>query len=199
MPKSKSSIRAAVLPVEEIILTVRGERVILDHHLAVLYGVTTKALNQAVKRNPGRFPADFVFLLTFQEVTDLRSQSVTSSARRNRSQFVTGFEKHRNPRFLLYAFTEHGALMAANVLRSQRAVEMSLFVVRAFVRLRRSAAGRTDLSRRLDELEKKYAAQFRVVFEAIRALMEPPEKARRSIGFRVEEGRPVYRLRRQRR
>ena len=188
MPKSKSSIRAAVLPVEEIILTVRGERVILDHHLAVLYGVTTKALNQAVKRNPGRFPADFVFLLTFQEVTDLRSQSVTSSARRNRSQFVTGFEKHRNPRFLPYAFTEHGALMAANVLRSQRAVEMSLFVVRAFVRLRDMARNHVAWAAKLDALERKvkgHDTDLEQVFAALRALIAPGRKSRRQIGFRL--------------
>ena len=199
MPKRRDSIPTAAVRVEEMIVTVRGERVILDHDLARLYDVTTKALNQAVKRNPGRFPADFVFRLTFQEDTDLKSQSVTSSARRNRSQSVTGSGKHRNPRFLPYAFTEHGALMAANVLRSPRAVEMSVFVVRAFVRLRRSLATHADLSRRLDILERRYNAKFRVVFDAIRELMEPPEKSRRSIGFRVEERGPVYRLRRRRR
>jgi hypothetical protein len=195
MPKRKDSVPATAVCVEEMIVTVRGERVILDHDLARLYGVTTKALNQAVKRNPGRFPADFVFRLTFQELTDLRSQSVTSSARRNRSQFVTGSEKHRNPWFLPYAFTEHGALMAANVLRSPRAVDMSVFVVRVFVRLRRSLAGHAELSRRLDEMENKYDAQFKVVFDAIRQLMALPEKARRSIGFRVEEAGPAYRMR----
>jgi hypothetical protein len=197
MPKSKSGIRAAVPPVEEIILTVRGERVILDHHLAVLYGMTTKALNQAVKRNRERFPADFMFQLSFQEGTSLRSQIVTSNAASDRPPVMTSSRGGR--RYLPYAFTEHGALMAANVLRSSRAVEMSLYVVRAFVRLRRSAAGHADLSRRLDELEKKYAAQFRIVLEAIRELMEPPEKERRSIGFRVEEAGSVYRLRKRRR
>jgi hypothetical protein len=197
MTKSEDSAPAAAVRVEEMIVTARGERVILDHHLARLYGVTTKALNQAVKRNPGRFPADFVFQLTIQEVTDLKPEFVSSSTVRNRSQFVTGSEKHRNPRFLPYVFTEHGALMAANVLRSPRAVEMSLFVVRAFVRLRRSLTEHAELSRRLDELALRYDAQLKVVFDAIRQLMAPPQKTRRSIGFRVEEARPIYRVRRR--
>ena len=115
--------------------------------------------------------------------------------RSNRSQSVTGSEKHGNPRFPPYAFTEHGALMAANVLRSPRAVEMGLFAVRAFVRLRRSLAGHAETVRRLDDLEKRYDLQFKVVFDTIRELMTPPEKPRRSIGFKVEEARPVYRRR----
>jgi hypothetical protein len=191
----EDSVPAVSMRVEEIITTVRGERVILDHHLARLYGVTTKTLNQAVRRNPGRFPPDFMFRLTMHEVTDLGSQIAASSKRPNRSQFVTGSEKHRNPRFPPYAFTEHDALMAANVLRSPRAVEMSLFVVRAFVRLRRSLAGHADLVRRLGDLEKRCDLQFKVVFDAIRELMTTSEKPRRSIGFKVEEARPVYRRR----
>ncbi len=198
--------------IAQIILTVRGQRVILDNDLAAIYGVTTKALNQAVKRNTERFPPDFLFRLTLQEVADLRSQSVTSSGEGewvrnstaeglegNRSPSVTGSQKHRDPRFRPYAFTEHGALMAANVLRSPRAVKMSVFVVRAFVRLRRMVASNAELARRLDELEKKHDAQFKVVFDAIRALMTPPRARRRRIGFRVEEGRPTYRVRRPRR
>jgi hypothetical protein len=129
------------------------------------------------------------------EVTNLGSQIAASSKKPNRSQFVTGSEMHRNPRFPPYAFTEHGALMAANVLRSPRAVEMSLFVVRAFVRLRRSLAGHAELVRRLDDLEKRCDLQFKVVFDAIRELMTPPEKPRCSIGFKVEEAQPVYRRR----
>jgi hypothetical protein len=189
----------ATLRIENIILTVRDHRVILDSDLAAIYGVTTKALNQAVKRNAERFPPDFAFRLTLQEVTDLRSGFMASSSEANRSHFVTGSQRHRDPRHLPHAFTEHGALMAANVLRSPRAVEMSLFVVRAFVRLRRSLASNAELTRRLDDMEKKYDAQFRVVFDAIRQLMAPPEKARRSIGFRVEEAGPAYRIRRARR
>jgi hypothetical protein len=186
----------ATLRIENIILAVRDQRVIVDSDLATIYGVTTKALNQAVKRNAERFPPDFVFRLTLQEVTDLRSGFVTSSSEANRSQFVTGSQRHRDPRHLPHAFTEHGALMAANVLRSPRAVEMSLFVVRAFVRLRRLLASNAELTRRLDDVEKKYDAQFRVVFDAIRQLMAPPEKSRRSIGFKVEETRPAYRVKR---
>ncbi len=173
MAKSDGGLSVTPLRVEEIIVCVRGERVILDHHLARLYGVTTKALNQAVKRNLDRFPPDFAFHLSFQEVVVLRSQLVASRTEGNRSQIVTASQRHRDPRYRPYAFTEHGALMAANVLRSPRAVEMSLFVVRAFVRLRRSLAHHADVARRLDELEKKYDAQFKVVFEAIRQLMEP--------------------------
>jgi hypothetical protein len=190
------SVPAEKTPVEEIILTARGERVILDHDLARLYGVTTKALNQAVRRNLERFPSDFVFRLNYQEVAGLRSQSVTSNATADRSQSVTSLRGGR--RSLPYAFTEHGALMAASVLRSPRAVEMSLFVVRAFVRLRRSLAQHADLARKLEALEKKYDAQFKVVFEAIRALMAEPEPRRRAIGFRVEDRRPAYRTRRSR-
>ena len=194
MAKSDDGLSVTALRVEEIIVSVRGERVILDHHLARLYGVTTRVLNQAVKRNPDRFPPDFSFHLSFQEVAVLRSQIVTSSSEGNRSQIVTGSQRHRDPRYRPYAFTEHGALMAANVLRSPRAVEMSLFVVRAFVRLRLSLAGHADIARRLDELEKKYDAQFRVVFDAIRELMEPPpaEPRQRRIGFGVKERRPRY-------
>jgi hypothetical protein len=196
MALSKSGVPAEKTPVEEMILTVRGERVILDHDLARLYGVTTKALNQAVRRNPERFPQDFVFQLSFQEVTGLRSQPATSNSEGNRSQIVTGSQRHRDPRYRPYAFTEHGALMAANILRSPRAVEMSLYVVRAFVRVRRSVAQHADLARKLEALEKRYDAQFRAVFEAIRELMTPPERSRRFIGFKVEEPRPRYRTRR---
>ena len=194
MSTREQGLPSAAVCVEDMIVAVRGERVILDHDLARLYDVTTKALNQAVKRNPGRFPSEFMFRLTFQEVADLKSESVTSRTRTNRSQVVTGSKKHRNPRFPPYAFTEHGALMAANVLRSPQAVDVSVFVVRAFVRLRRSLTHHADLAYRLDNLEKKYDAQFKVVFDAIRQLMAPPPKPRRSIGFKVEEGRPPARI-----
>ncbi|MCX5885452.1 MAG: ORF6N domain-containing protein [Proteobacteria bacterium] len=169
--------------IERIIITVRGQRVILDNDLAAIYGVTTKALNQAVKRNMERFPDDFAFKLDPSDVKE------------NRSQFVTGSQKHRDPRFRPYAFTEHGALMAANVLRSARAVEMSVFVVRAFVRLRQWLADHAELSRRLDEMEQKYDSQFKVVFEAIRQLMTPPEPKKKGIGFHVREPRATYSLR----
>jgi hypothetical protein len=187
--------------IESLILTVRGVKVILDADLATLYGVKTKALNQAVKRNADRFPSDFVFRLTPGEAEGVRhtsSQSVIVNASDNRSQLVTGSQKHRDPRYLPRAFTEHGAIMAANVLNSPRAVQMSVFVVRAFVRMRATLTETRQLARRLDELERRYSAQFKVVFDAIRELMAPAAARRRRIGFRVEEARPPYRLRRLR-
>lgn len=199
---------AVTLRIEQIILTARGQRVILDSDLAGIYGVTTKVLNQAVRRNVKRFPSDFAFRLTLQEVTHLRSQFVTSSgegkwsgispagdSEGNRSQFVTG--SHGGRRYRPYAFTEHGALMAANVLRSPRAVEMSVFVVRAFVRLRQWLGGHAELSHRLDDLERKYDTQFKVVFDTIRQLMTPPGRERKEIGFHVREPRVVYGTRRK--
>ena len=153
----------------------------LDSDLAELYGVETKVLNQAVKRNVSRFPEDFMFQLTAGEVFKL-----------NRSQIVTGSQKHRDPRFPPYAFTEHGALMLANVLNSERAAQTSVQVVRAFVRLRQMLASNAELARKLAALENKYDAQFKVVFDAIRQLMSPPEPKRREIGFHVkyDEGKP---------
>jgi phage regulator Rha-like protein len=167
-----------VIPTERIeraILSIRGEKVMLDSDLAELYGVETKALNQAVKRNANRFPEDFMFQLTAIEVFNL-----------NRSQIVTGSQKHRGPRFPPYAFTEHGALMLANVLNSERAAQTSVQVVRAFVRLRQMLASNAELARKLDAMEKKYDARFRIVFQAIRQLMSPPEPKRREIGFHVK-------------
>jgi hypothetical protein len=178
------------VPVERVqhaIIFLRGERVILDRDLAGLYGVPTKALKQAVKRNVGRFPADFMFVLTPQELAEWRSQFVTSNADR------MGL---RHPPM---AFTEQGVAMLSSVLNSERAILVNIEIMRAFVRLRRMLASNADLARRLYALEKKYDAQFRVVFDAIRQLMAPPAKARRSIGFRVKEARPVYRARRARR
>jgi len=157
--------------IERAILLIRGQRVMLDADLAELYGVLTKALNQAVKRNPERFPPDFVFRLT----------------RREKQEVVTNCDHLRRLKFspaLPSAFTEHGALMLANVLNSRRAVEVSVFVVRAFLKLREMLASNRDLARRLDEMERKYDAQFRAVFDAIRELMKAPEKPRRGIGFR---------------
>ncbi|MBI4735220.1 MAG: ORF6N domain-containing protein [candidate division NC10 bacterium] len=189
-----------------MIVTVRGERVILDHHLARLYGVTTKALNQAVRRNPGRFPTDFVFQLSFQEVTGLRSQIVTSNAASDRSQFVTGSRGGR--RYLPYAFTEHGALMAANVLNSPRAVQMSVFVVRAFIRMRAALGDTRELARKLAALERELKGRLDVhestivdILQRMMDLLDPPplpRPRRRAIGFGVEEAGPVYRRRRLR-
>ncbi len=178
--------RLAVVPVQDItraILVLRGQRVLLDAELAALYGVTTKALNQAVKRNAERFPEDFMFRLTRTEVEAL-----------NRSQIVTGSQRHRDPRFPPYAFTEHGAIMAATILNSPRAVEMSLYVVRAFVQLRELLSSNTALARkRLDQLEarieKKLATHdeaIAAILSAIRELMNPPQPKRRGIGFTAD-------------
>jgi hypothetical protein len=170
--------------IRQAILLLRGQKVILDRDLAVLYGVPTKALKQAVKRNIGRFPEDFMLVLTPEEFAEWRSQFVTSKADR------MGL---RHPPM---AFTEQGVAMLSSVLNSERAIQVNIEIMRAFIRLRELIATNRDLARRLDHLEKKYDAQFKVVFDTIRALMVPPEKARRSIGFQVEEGRPLYRLRR---
>jgi len=181
----------SLVPEERIaraILILRGQRVILDSDLATLYGVKTKALNQAVTRNIERFPSDFMFRLTEEEGALLRSQTVT---------IKPGRGEHR--KYLPYAFTEQGVAMLSSALRSPRAVQVNIEIMRAFVRLRELIATNRVLARRLDELEKRYDAQFKGVFDAIRQLMASPEKARRSIGFRVEEGRPAYHVRRPRR
>jgi len=147
----------------------------LDADLAALYGVPTKALVQAVKRNLERFPVDFVFQLTDQEVVVLRSQIVTSNAR------PVGRGGRRTAP---YAFTEQGVAMLSSVLRSERAVQVNVEIMRAFVRLRELIGRNRDLARRLDDLESKYDRQFKVVFDAMRELMAPPVPApRRRIGF----------------
>jgi hypothetical protein len=166
-------------PIEQAIYLIRGHKVMLSHDLAVLYGVPTKVLMQAVQRNKRRFPADFMFQLTWAELRILKSQSVTSSyaadlTRRSRSQIVT-LKRGENPKYRPFAFTEQGVAMLSSVLRSERAVQVNIEIMRAFVRLRRMLEGNAELSRRLDELEAKYDEQFRVVFDAIRELMAPPE------------------------
>jgi hypothetical protein len=165
----------------------RGEKVLLDADLGNLYGVVTKRLNEQVRRNPTRFPPDFMFQLTDQEFSRLRSQFATSKMHPGRG----------GRRYLPYAFTEHGALMAANLLNSSRAIEVSVYVVRAFVRLRETLAAHKDLARKLEELERKTEAlalkhdalaahthaQFKEVIEALRRLMSSPAPNRRPIGF----------------
>jgi hypothetical protein len=175
--------------ITSLIATVRGKRVILDMELARVYGVTTKAFNQAVKRNRRKFPPDFMFRLTVEEYEDLRSQFAIS----HRSQIVTGSQKHRNPRHVPYVFTEHGAVMAANILRSDRAIQMSLFVVRAFIRMRQILIGQKDLARKLAELEKELTARLDIhetaineMFTQIKRLLSPPqepEPPKKRIGF----------------
>ena len=157
----------------------------LDSDLAALYGVSTKALNQAVKRNRSRFPEDFMFQLNAEESGEiLRSQIVTASDSTPalRSQSVTASK--RNLRFRPFVFTEHGVAMLSSVLRSEQAVQVNIAIMRAFVRLREILATHKELARKLEELEQKYDAQFRVVFDAIRQLMAPPPEPKRGrIGF----------------
>ena len=174
-------------------MLLRGERVIPDYDLAKLYGVATKALNQAAKRNIERFPEDFMFQLTWDETKDLKSQFVTlndpNDGADSRSQSVT-LERGKNIKYRPHAFTEHGAIMAANVLNSPRAVQASVFVVRAFVRLRRMMVQHKELASRFDELERKlkgHDRQIVAVVDAIRQLMAPPpEPPRKQIGFQTE-------------
>jgi ORF6N domain-containing protein len=147
--------------IERAILLVRGQKVMLDADLAALYRVPTKVLVQAVKRNLARFPHDFMFRLTAEEAVRLRSQIVTSNVGRG------------GRRYSPYAFTEHGVAMLSSVLRSPRAVQVNIGIMRAFVRLRGMVVSNEALARKLDALEKKYDAQFKVVFDAIRKLMSP--------------------------
>ena len=159
--------------IESIILLIHGQKVILDADLAGLYGVETKILNKAVKRHLDRFPKDFMFQLTTEEAENLRFQIGTSS------------RIHGGRRYLPYAFTEHGALMAANILKSKTAVSMSIYVVRAFIRMREELTSRRDLEERLDQIEKillVHDAQLKELFEKIRPLLlPPPEKPRKKI------------------
>ncbi len=175
--------------IERAILLVRGHKVMLDRDLASLYGVETKTLNQAVRRNSDRFPEDFMFQLTWEEAEFLRSQSVSLKPEEDgssRSQSVT-LKRGQNPKYRPYAFTEQGVAMLSSVLRSPRAVAVNVEIMRAFVRLRQMLASHVDLARKLDALEKKYDAQFSIVFDAIRRLMAPPErKPGRRIGFHVK-------------
>lgn len=165
------------------ILFIRGQKVMLDFHLAELYGIETKALNKAVSRNLNRFPVDFMFRLTSIEWDSLRFQIGTSKKGRG------------GRRYLPYAFTEHGAIMLASVLNSQRAVETSIYVVRAFVRLREVLDSHKELALKLKELESKvegHDEQIRDIIEAINHLLLPPEKPKRQIGFQVKEPAKKY-------
>lgn len=177
--------KSSLIPQERIerkILFIRGQRVMLDADLAVLFGMSTKALKQAVKRNLERFPSDFMFELTEEE----------------KSEVVTNCDHLENLKFSAYlpfAFTEHGALMLANVLNSPKAVQVSVQIVRTFVHLRELLATHKDLAAKLKEIEKKYDKQFKVVFEAIRQLLSTSEeetKPKLPIGFRVKEPKARY-------
>ena len=176
----------------------RHEKIMLDSDLAELYGVPTKVLNQAVKRNVDRFPADFMFQITDEEAEGLkcqtgilkgapsgdnRSQSVTGSeVQPSRSQIVT-LKRGQNIKYLPYAFTEQGVAMLSSVLRSQRAVEVNIAIMRTFVQLRRLMDSNRDLAQKIGEMEDKYDGQFRAVFDAIRQLISPPAQPTRELGF----------------
>jgi hypothetical protein len=157
--------------IEKTIYLIRGEKVMLDRDLALLYEVETKVLNRAVKRNLQRFPSDFMFKLTAKEAENLRCQFGTSSL------------SHGGRRYLPYVFTEQGVAMLSSVLNSERAILVNIEIMRAFVKLRQMLSSNAELSRRLDELESKYDKQFRVVFDAIRHLMATPTRNRTEIGF----------------
>jgi hypothetical protein len=172
--------------IENAILTIRGQRVILDSELAALYEVPTENLKRAVNRNRDRFPADFMFELTREEYGRLRCQFGI-------------LKRGAHAKYLPYAFTEQGVAMLSSVLRSPRAVQVNIEIMRAFVRLRGILATHAHLARRLDELERKYDAQFRCVFDAIRGLMRPPDPPRKRIGFGVRERHGIYRVTRGRR
>ena len=184
---------SAMTPVEGMdsqIHLIRGQRVMLDSVLAAIYGVTTAALNQALKRNRNRLPGDFAFQLTAEESAALRSQIVISNKPRG------------GRRYLPWVFTEHGAIMLAMLLNSERAVEMSVFVVRAFVQMREVLLGSKQLAAKLAELERRVGGHDEVIADlitAIRKLLEAPteEKAKREIGYHLRETSPPYRISRR--
>jgi len=184
---------ALALRVERRIYLIRAEKVMLDYDLAALYGVPTKSLNLAVKRNAARFPNDFMFQLTRAETEGLRLQIGTSNESAAlgvpglRFQNETSKTRRGGRRYLPYAFTEQGVAMLSSVLRSKRAVHVNIAIMRTFVRLREMLLSNADLARKLAALEKKYDAQFKVIFDAIRELMTPPEKPKRQIGFHSHE------------
>ena len=172
---------SALIPSERIeraILLIRGEKVLLDRDLARLYGVSTSVLNKAVTRNIDRFPPDFMFQLTKEEFSNLKFHFGTSS--------------WGGTRKLPRAFTEQGVAMLSSVLKSKRAVRVNIEIMRAFVKLRRMLTSNAELARKLVALEKKYDEQFKVVFDAIRALMKETEKPKRKIGFEVKEPKAKY-------
>ncbi|TAK66774.1 MAG: ORF6N domain-containing protein [Bacteroidetes bacterium] len=194
MNKSTSNPTSQLIPLETIekkIFLIRGQKVMLDKDLAELYGVTTKRLNEQVRRNVTRFPDDFMFQLSEHEYESLRSHFAT---------LKKGRGKHR--KYLPLVFTEQGVAMLSSVLNSERAITVNVAIMRAFVRLRDLLSSNKELARKLEELEKKYDYQFKIVFDAIRKLMNPlekpvPEKPKRAIGFEIKEPVVKYRARRK--
>jgi hypothetical protein len=179
-------VEKGIIPTEVIekrIFIIRGQKVMLDFHIAELYQVETKTLKRAVKRNRDRFPDDFCFELTSEEFQNLRYQIGTS--------------KWGGTRYSPYAFTEQGIAMLSGILSSTRAVQVNIAIMRSFVKLREVLATHKDLVRKLEDLEKKYDAQFQIVFDAIRQILTPPEKPKRGIGFHVKEPIARYNARKK--
>jgi len=185
MPHKKGIISSEVIASK--IYIIRGLRVMLDRDLAALYGVETKVLKQAVRRNIKRFPDDFMFVLSSEEDRNLRSQFVTSS-----------LPQWGGARYLPMAFTEQGVAMLSSVLNSDRAVEVNIQIMRVFTRLRQLLLSNSDLRRELEELKRVTDDRFRVVFETLDQLLSHEERPRRKIGFKVEEKKAVYRVVRRR-
>jgi hypothetical protein len=180
--KKEGKLPVPMQRIEKTILLIRGQKVMPDRDLAELYEIPTKALKQAVKRNIDRFPHDFMFVLTRQEFGDLRSQIVTSSS-----------PAWGGARYEPMVFTEQGVAMLSSVLRSKRAAQVNIEIMRAFVRLREMLTTHKDLKRKLAALEKKYDGQFKIVFEAIAELMTPPDDPpKKKIGFEVKEKKRSY-------
>ncbi len=171
--------------IEKKIYLIRGHKVMLDSDLAELYGVEVRQLKRQVRRNTDRFPADFMFELSKEEYEPLRCHFGT-------------LKRGGHSKYLPYAFTEQGVAMLSSVVNSKRAVQVNIAIMRAFVRLREMIASNKDLAKRFDELEKKYDAQFKVVFDAIRQLMAAPEPKEKKIGFRVREKSARYKPSRRR-
>jgi hypothetical protein len=165
--------------IERKIYLIRGQRVMLDSDLAELYGVEVKQLKRQVRRNIDRFPADFMFQLSKEEDDSLRCHFGT-------------LKRGEHSKYLPYVFSEQGVAMLSSVLNSKRAVQVNIAIMRTFVKLREMIASHKDLAKKLEELEQKYDAQFRVVFDAIRELMIPPDEDKRKIGFLAKESRAAY-------
>jgi hypothetical protein len=173
----------SVASIEKAIFLIRGQKVMLDSDLATLYGVTTKRLNEQVRRNASRFPSDFTFQLDEREATALRSQ------------FATSKEGRGGRRYLPYVFTEQGVAMLSSVLHSERAIQVNIAIMRVFVRLREMLAAHRELAAKLEQLEKRIEShdeQIHAIFEAIRQLMTPPASPRKKIGFEVKEPKARY-------
>ncbi len=179
--------------IERKIYLIRGQKVMLDSDLAALYGVATGALNRAVKRNTNRFPEDFMFQLTVEESDALRCQTgILELHDYLRSQIMTSKTGRGGRRYQPYVFTEQGVAMLSSVLNSDRAVQVNITIMRAFVNLREMIASHKELTKRLDEMEKSYDSQFKMVFDAIRALVSQPEPKEKKIGF-IKEDCAFYR------